>query len=90
MSHRPALTAVVAWRHVLSSSFKPSCEVWFCVDRWMSLRSGTDLSVLSVEAVHLHVRQGRQVAQPIKTMKKLVLAERENRPAKNKERGGLK
>lgn len=29
-----------------------------CVDRWMSLRSGMDLSVLSVEAVHLHVRQG--------------------------------
>ena len=58
LSHRPALTAVVAWRHVLSSSFQAVLRSLVCVDRWMSLRSGTDLSVLSVEAVHLHVRQG--------------------------------
>ena len=58
LSHRPALTAVVAWRHVLSSLFQAVLRSLVCVDRWMSLRSGTDLSVLSVEAVHLHVRQG--------------------------------
>ena len=58
LSHRPASTAVAAWRHVLSSSFQAVLRSLAHAVRWMSLRSGTDLSVLSAEAVHLHVRQG--------------------------------
>ena len=53
----------------------------------MSLKNGTDLSALNVAAAAMYVLPARQVAQSVKTMKKLVLSRKEK--TKIRERGGL-